>query len=476
MRFSLAGLVLLGMTLATFASDAQLSGHSTVVRRLNEWLGAFNSQNEATYRIYVEQHAPAISKFIRDDHRYSVYLDGLKLVAVTKSTPTSVEAELRDRWSDATTRITIHVEPKPPHRIVSADFAPPSVDYDRITPFVSEHDLMKAVAARVRDQARAKRFSGIVVVARGDRIVTAAASADVLRERPGCEAQHLQFNLASMGKMATAVGILQQHDAGRLALSDPLSKYLPEYANRAFADQVTLRQLLNHTGGAGDFFVDEVAQQRETLTSISQLIALLDDRKPEFDPPGLRYAYSNFGFVLLGRVLEVVTGISWDRYVDQRVLRRTGSESACQLELPGMTRSDDGVAWILRKPGLERMPTPAGGIAASASELITFINGVRKHDLVSRRAKDLLWTGTVDIPGGRYALGFQHRERAGLVYIGHGGAAPGINNALDLYPASGYVVIVLNRLDPPYGNRLADFIGHRMGRLASADRVQRAPP
>lgn len=74
-------------------------------------------------------------------------------------------------------------------------------------------------------------------------------------------------------------------------------------------------------------------------------------------------------------------------------------------------------------------------------------------------------------PGGTYAVGFKEKVRAGVRSVGHGGTAPGINDELAWYPASGYVVIVLTRLDPPYGNRMMDVIANRMAVLARADRV-----
>jgi D-alanyl-D-alanine carboxypeptidase len=438
-------------------------------QRLRAWLEAFNSQDETTYRSFVTEYAPAIEKYVRDDHRYAVSLDGFQLEALTAATPAEAQATLRDPWSDATTSLTIKIEPQPPHRILAADLGRPQVEAARIVPFANESELVVALRRRLERQAAAGRFSGVVLVARGPRLLFEGAYGAAARSRARCAPGELRFNLASMGKMLTATAVLQLAEAGQVELDAPLLRYLPDYANRELAGAVTLRQLLNHTGGTGDIFVKEVAAKRDSLASLQDYIDLLQARPAEY-PPGTRWAYSNYGFVLLGRVIERVTGTDYLSHVAQRVLPAAAANGACAKELPGLTRGDDGIEWIERSRGLERQPTSAGGFAASVRQLWGFARGLLEDELVSAASRRLLFTGTVEIPGGKYALGFKDLQRDGLRYVGHGGSAPGINDALEIYPDSGYIVIVLTNQDPPYGNRIADFIGYRMRKLAAADR------
>jgi len=147
------------------------------------------------------------------------------------------------------------------------------------------------------------------------------------------------------------------------------------------------------------------------------------------------------------------------------------ASSACGAVAALHTRGPDGIRWIDRAPGLEEVPTSAGAVPLTAAQLADFAQDLLAGKLLSTEGFRQLSTGTVEVPGGKYALGLKDLRRNGLRYVGHGGTAPGTNHEVDLYPESGYVVVVLTNEDPPYGNRVADFIGNRMGMLAAADRA-----
>lgn len=110
-------------------------------------------------------------------------------------------------------------------------------------------EFVSAVQARVKQAARDDQFSGTVLVARADQPICQLAVGLADRERNIANTLETKFRLGSMNKMFTAVSILQLVQAGRVALGDPLGKYLPDYPNRELARQVTLHHLLTHTGG-----------------------------------------------------------------------------------------------------------------------------------------------------------------------------------------------------------------------------------
>src|SRR5678816_2353300 len=117
-------------------------------------------------------------------------------------------------------------------------------------------------------------------------------------------------------KMFTATSILQLVQAGKIKLTDALGKYVTDYPNREVATKVTIHQLLTHTGGTGDIFGPEFDAHREELRTLADYVRLYGRRGPEFEP-GSRWAYSNYGFILLGAVIERVTGHSYYDYVQQ---------------------------------------------------------------------------------------------------------------------------------------------------------------
>ena len=106
-----------------------------------------------------------------------------------------------------------------------------------------------------------------------------------------------------MNKMLTAVATLQLVEAGKLALDEPVGKHLRGYPNREVATRVTVRHLLTHTGGTGDIFGPEFDRNRLQLREHADYVQLYGSRAPNF-APGSRFEYSNYGFVLLGAIIE----------------------------------------------------------------------------------------------------------------------------------------------------------------------------
>jgi D-alanyl-D-alanine carboxypeptidase len=167
-------------------------------------------------------------------------------------------------------------------------------------------DTRARLASELDRRAAEGRFAGAVLLAKDGEIVAEEARglADDARKTPNTV--DTKFRFGSMGKMFTAVAIVQLAQAGKLDLAAPLGRYLPHYPNQSTA-KVTLHQLLTHTGGTGDIFGPEFAQHREELRTLADYVQLYGTRAPAFEP-GSRHEYSNYGFILLGRFIDVVSG------------------------------------------------------------------------------------------------------------------------------------------------------------------------
>ena len=152
--------------------------------------------------------------------------------------------------------------------------------------------------------------------------------------------------------MFTAVAILQLVEAGKVKLTAPLGTYLPDYPNRDVATKVTIHQLLTHTGGTGDIFGPDFDAHRNELRTLADYVKLYGKRGLEFEP-GSRWAYSNYGFILLGAVIEKVTGHSYYDYVQQHIyapagMTRSGSlpeDQAVADRSIGYTKPPGTTAW-----------------------------------------------------------------------------------------------------------------------------------
>jgi CubicO group peptidase (beta-lactamase class C family) len=197
-------------------------------------------------------------------------------------------------------------------------------------------------------------------------------------------------------------------------------------------------------------------------------VELYGKRAPAFEP-GSKWAYSNYGFLLLGRVIEVVSGQSYYDYVREHVYKAAGMSSTDSLPesqpVPGRSvgYTKEGGALHPNTATLPPRGTSAGGGYSTVGDLLRFANALTGHKLLNAKSTELATTGKVASMGeGKYAYGFGDTTTGGVRWFGHGGGAPGMNGDLRIYPESGYTIAVLANLDPPAATEISRFIGERL--------------
>jgi D-alanyl-D-alanine carboxypeptidase len=338
----------------------------------------------------------------------------------------------------------------------------------------AEADALRALVARAERLAGDDDFSGAVLVAKDGRVLFSHAYGLANRRRRIPNTIRTRFRIGSMNKMFTAVAILQLVAAGKVKLTAPLGKYLPDYPNREVATKVTIHQLLTHTGGTGNISFPDFLAHRTELRTHADFVKRYGKRGLEFEP-GSGWAYSSYGFLLLGVVIEKVTGQTYYDYVQQHVyapagMTRSGSlpeNQAVADQSIGYTKSPGTTPRVPNTDTLPYRGTSAGGGYSTVEDLARFAHALLSHKLLSAGATKLVITGNPEtLPGplgGRYAYGFEDARAAdGNGWVGHGGGAPGMNGDLRIYPKSGYVVAVLANIDPPAAQRIAEYLDSRL--------------
>jgi D-alanyl-D-alanine carboxypeptidase len=331
---------------------------------------------------------------------------------------------------------------------------------------MSEADALAALSARADELERAEEFSGAFLVARGGKVLLQEAHGLADRERETPNSVDTRFRIGSMNKMFTSVATLQLVEAGTLALNDPVGKHLPDYPNKDVASKVTVRHLLTHTGGTGDFFGPEFDRNRETLREHTDYVKLFGSRGPRFEP-GARFDYSNYGFVLLGAIIEAATGRSYYDVVRENVFVPAGMTSTDSLpesdDVPGRSvgymRQSPTSDWMPNTDTLPWRGTSAGGGYSTVGDLMRFGEALRNGTLISAATLAEATSPQSDEP---YGFGLDIRGEGTLRSYGHGGGAPGMNGELRVFPELGYVVVSLSNLDPPAAGRLVEFFEPRM--------------
>jgi CubicO group peptidase (beta-lactamase class C family) len=332
-----------------------------------------------------------------------------------------------------------------------------------------DSEAIAALKSELERRAAEDRFSGTVLIARSGKPIFQAAYGDANREREIPMPLDTKIRFGSMGKMFTGVAILQLVQAGTVRLDDPLSNYLPDYPNPEVA-AVTIHQLLTHTGGTGDIFGPEFDAHRLELRELQDYIDLYGSRGLRF-PPGSTFEYSNYGYVLLGRVIERVSGQSYYDYVREHIFTPARMKSTDNLpeewHVPNLaipyTRWNESGTLQSAEDRLPYRGNSAGGGYSTVRDFLKFVHALTSFRLLTPYYTDLAITGKVATPGPvRYAYGFEEITTPdGVRSFGNSGGAPGINGTLAVFPASGYVVVVLANLDPPAAQEIDFFIRTR---------------
>jgi CubicO group peptidase (beta-lactamase class C family) len=332
------------------------------------------------------------------------------------------------------------VEKTPPHNLLTLMIEMVE-DPDEIIapdPKAGDKEFAAAVKAFLDERTRADEFSGVVLVAKDSRALFHEAYGLADREAKVANRKDTKFNLGSINKNFTRVAIHQLVRQGKLSLDDTIKKILPDYPNAQAAEKVTVRHLLNMTSGIGDFFGERYdATPKEKILSLRDYLPLFVDQPLEFEP-GTSNRYSNGGYIVLGLIIEKLSGTDYYTYVRENIFKPCGMTDTDAFprdaKTPnlarGYARESDaaGSPRVLNFATLPGRGSSAGGGYSTAADMLKYIQALKDKKIF-----------LPDVANG----------------LGIAGGAPGINSVVEWDPRSGYVVIVLTNFDPPTAGRTA---------------------
>ncbi|HIE1097643.1 MULTISPECIES: serine hydrolase domain-containing protein [Stenotrophomonas] len=261
------------------------------------------------------------------------------------------------------------------------------------------------------------------------------------------------FEIGSITKQFTAAAVVQLQEAGRLSLDDPLARYLPDAPH---AHEVTLRQLLSHTSGLHDYF-DGPEHEVDALVTqpiaFDRLLARISDRPLDFEP-GSRWSYSNTGYMLLGRVIEVVSGERYADYLRRHLLQPLGMRHTFTLadtgRLGGMAVGYRHEAGVLRRSPYFHpdWSGAAGFLVSTLDDLARWDRGLSEGRVVSQAGYREMITPVHTGEGGSadYGLGLFVNAVYGQARIGHTGGSQGFTTADEYFPDLGLRIIAFTNL------------------------------
>lgn len=315
-------------------------------------------------------------------------------------------------------------------------------------------------------------FSGAALIAADGKVLLRNGYGDADRMQGVRNTADTKFCIASMGKMFTGVAIAQLVADGKLSFTDPIGKYLTGFPPE-IADRVTVEQLLTHTAGfeEGKPRSGPAPMPPDTIAGMLEQIR----QRPLAYEPGSRFAYSNDGYIILGALIEQLSGQSYADYVREHIFEPAGMTDTevrnyRPNEIDGMAYgymsvdangdplppgADPAMAVGELQDNADRpqIASPAGGAYSTVDDLFRFAQALTDHKLLNAKLTEQLLSGKVAAarPGGpadeKYGYGFAERAIDGSRVVGHNGGTPGYESQLDIYLDEGYVVVLLANQD-----------------------------
>jgi CubicO group peptidase (beta-lactamase class C family) len=434
-------------------------------KRLAQLVEVLNTGSPAVFKKFISQEfSDKMVSAVPMARHLSIFGDihdksrGYDLVRIDDSKDYSIRAVYKNRLTEGFDLIMVNLESAAPHKIEGLGVRPTGPGPGTVSEQpLTEKEMAGELDRFVKKLAAADVFSGAVLVERNGRKIYEASFGQAVKGWNLPNRVDTKFNLGSMNKMFTAVSIAELVEKGKLSYEDSLDKFLgPDWLKPEAAKKIRIKHLLSHTSGLGSYFNDKYQNSSRALfRAVDDYKPLVIDDAPAFEP-GTQWQYSNTGMLLLGAVIEKVTGGSYFDYVRENVYKPAGmtASDAYEMDLPvpnlaigydkefledGTIRFRNNLYMHVIKGG------PAGGGFSTVGDLVRFAGALSSGKLVSRDSYALLTSPKPDLKSPEYGFGFSFDKDDVLGRIvGHSGGFPGINSNLDIFQDRGVVAAVMS--------------------------------
>lgn len=318
-----------------------------------------------------------------------------------------------------------------------------------VLPFqIHASDDQRRISEAIEHRVSDAQFTGAVLVSRGSTVLVdkGYGSANLEWQMPNSPAT--RFRVASLTKQFTAAAIVLLEERGKLQIEDPVSKYLPD-APAAWRS-VTLFNLLTHTSGIPDLTTfPDFAERATQRTSPATLVNSFRDKPLDF-PPGTDFRYSNSGYILLGYLIEKVSGQSYADFMHENIFAPLGMKSSgCDSNAEILVMRAQG--YVRRANGIAiadyldmTVPFSAGCLYSTTGDLLRWEHGLFDGQLLSSGSLARMTTPFKK----DYAFGVAvDADTNGNKVVWHGGAIDGFTVFLAYVPADEFAAVVLANIE-----------------------------
>ena len=439
------------------ANSAQAGAQSrttTLIALLNSYNAAgwkrFIGENftkEALVRVPAETRFNTIAK-IYDRTR------GLILKEIRLTKPNELSAVVTDKVLGERFELLIRFDEAAPYQITAMGFQAQQKSSD-LTQKLTDRRAVAKLDQFLKKLSSAEVFSGTVLLAKGDQILFEKAYGEANKDFKIPNNVKTKFNLGSMNKMFTAVSVAQLVELGKLSFDDSLSKFMPDFPSSEAASKIRIKHLLTHTSGLGSYFNEKFFNSSRTnYRSIDDYLELVRGEKPDFEP-GTRWSYSNTGMLILGKIIEKVSGRNYFDYIRENIYQKAGMTESDSYELDRVNRNlAVGYTKEFAEKGVEYRNNiflhvisggPAGGGYSTVEDLLKFARALQNGVLLKPETLRMMRTPKPELSSPDYGYGFILDPKSGT--FGHGGDFLGVSANLEIFSETGYTAVVLSNYD-----------------------------
>ncbi len=299
----------------------------------------------------------------------------------------------------------------------------------------------------IQSHVKNQQFMGSVLVAKGDKILLDRGYGSANLEWQIPNSPSTKFRLGSVTKQFTAACILLLQQRGKLNVSDPVKKYMPNAP--AAWDKITIYHVLTHTSGIPSFtsFPDYGDLEAKSTTP-EKLVERFRNKPLDFEP-GTKWNYSNSGYVLLGYLLEKISGQTYQQFLEQNIftplgMKDSGYDSNSAIIMHRASGYSPSPHGIINTGYIDMtIPFSAGALYSTTEDLLRWERGLFGDKIISADSLKQMTTPFKQ----DYAFALQVKEVNGRKRIDHGGGIEGFNTELAYWPDDQLTVVALGNLN-----------------------------
>lgn len=315
------------------------------------------------------------------------------------------------------------------------------------------NEIQAKVDAYMNAHLKLKTFNGSILMAKGGKVLISKGYGKANYELDVPNTPQTKYRLGSLTKQFTAMAVMELQEKGLLNVSDPIKKYLPDYPG---GDKITIHHLLTHTSGIPNFTsFPEYKKLMIRPLSVEEVIAKFKDKPLDFSP-GEKFSYSNSGYILLGYLVEKISGKPYGEYVKENIfdplnMKNTGYDYHDPIINSRAAGYSLNEGKLINASYIDmKIPGGAGGLYSTVEDLYLWDRALYTEKLVSQSSLKKMFKPFKD----NYGYGWQIDKLFGHKRISHSGGINGFVTNISRYPDDDACIIVLSNLEAAHMGKI----------------------